>query len=99
MSLPRNTCLARYEIDGHPQAWTPRSGALALEAATRSSVLLGGSLKAVGFGDGFIPSTLSGFFSLRPIKTQFFFFVLDYDPNGCYTQQRRLDSKLTILCV
>jgi len=41
-------------LNGHPQAWTPLCWSPALEAATHSLlILLGGSLKAEGFGDGF----------------------------------------------
>jgi len=41
-------------LNGHPQAWTPLRWSPALEAATHSLlILLGGSLKAEGFGDGF----------------------------------------------
>jgi len=70
-------CLARYEILGHPQAWTPLRGSPALGAATHSS-LLGGSLKAVGFGDGFFPwlntyrNLLRFFYLLLQTVPQFF---------------------------
>jgi len=48
------TCLAMCGLNGHPQAWTPLCWSPALEAATHSLlILLGGSLKAEGFGDGF----------------------------------------------
>jgi len=41
-------------LNGHPQAWTPLCWSPALEAATHSLlILLGDSLKAEGFGDGF----------------------------------------------
>jgi len=47
-------CLAMCGLNGHPQAWTPLCWSPALEAATHSLlILLGGSLKAEGFGDGF----------------------------------------------
>jgi len=47
---------ARYEIHGHPQARTPLRSSLVLEAATRSSFLSGGIVKAEGFGDGSLVS-------------------------------------------
>jgi len=41
-------------LNSHPQARTPLCWSPALEAATHSLlILLGGSLKAEGFGDGF----------------------------------------------
>jgi hypothetical protein len=41
-------------LNSHPQAWTPLRWSPALEAATHSLfILLYGSLKAEGFGDGF----------------------------------------------
>jgi hypothetical protein len=50
----QGTCLAMYGLNGHPQAWTPLCWSPALEAATHTLIiLLGGSLKAEGFGDGF----------------------------------------------
>ena len=55
--IRHNTCLARYEIHAHPQACTLLSGALVRRGGRLPhdlSFLLGGSLKAVGFGDGSI---------------------------------------------
>ena len=52
--LPSCTCLAKCGLNGHPQAWTPLCWSPVLEAATHSLIiLLGGILKAEGFGDGF----------------------------------------------
>jgi hypothetical protein len=47
----------RPGLNDHPQAWTPLCWNPVLEAATHSLlILLGGILKAEGFGDGFSPA-------------------------------------------